>query len=1417
MKNIYPFIIIFLLSFLIQNSANSQIQITSLGTTSCEGDPVELQIDNPGNFTDSSYQWQIGIVSTDTTFEYLNSSDIIYYANISGYYRVLLLDSSNTIIDSSNIIGLTFYPVYTINVDIEICDGESYFVGGAEQSVTGIYTDVLQTVDGCDSTITTNLFVDSAYTTNIDVAICDGESYFVGGADQSISGIYTDVLQTVDGCDSTIITDLIVNTVFTTNLDVEICEGETYFVGGTTQTVSGIYTDLLQTIDGCDSTIITNLIVNSAFTTNINVEICEGESYFVGGADQTTSGIYTDILQSVEGCDSTIITNLIVNQVYTTNLNVAICDGETYFVGGADQIVAGVYNDTLQTIDGCDSTIITNLTVNPVNTTNINAEICEGETYFVAGAYQTISGVYNDTLQTVEGCDSTIITNLTVNPVYTTNINVEICEGETYFVAGAYQTISGVYNDILQTVEGCDSTIITNLTVNPVYTTNINVEICEGETYFVGGADQSDTGAYEDVLTTVKGCDSIIVTNLYVNSLPLLDLGNDTIEICINESITLNPDTNIVFSDYLWSDNSVNNNLIVNDAGTYSVTVTDVNGCINSDSIEIILPELDLGFSNFICFGDSYTLNAGNNGATYLWNTNEVSQEIEITTPGLYSVTVTDSSNCIITDDFMLFYYSTNYADLGPDINICKGEELILNPGAFDSYLWSIGETTQSILVYTSGNYGITVIDANGCESSDAIFVTVDDLPIVDLGSDVSICEGNSINLDAGNLGSEFLWSTSETTQAIDISETGLYSVSVTNSVGCFAEDVFLLIVNQNPTPDVGADTSICESDFVELNSGSFDSYLWSTGETTQSILVYTTGNYGITVIDANGCESSDAIFVTVDDLPILNLGQDASICDGASIVLDAENSGSTYIWSTGDTSQTITINQTGLYSVTVTNISACTAEDDFMLIVNQLPTPDLGSDVSICDGEFVILDPGSFENYLWSDGNTTQSISVDLAGTYSVTVSDVNGCQNSDTIEVTIDDLPIVNLGSDASICEGGSILLDAENYGSQFLWNTGETTQNIETSLAGTYFVSVSDANGCENFDFINISINPLPSIDLGNDWSICEEESIEISANGYFCEYLWNTDETTSSILVNTAGLFSITVTDENSCINSDYIDIQVNVAKDTVLLFEDFSNGIPWQWSVIDFDGLVPNVQVITKIDDAWTIFNDNSNNEIISTSWFDQPNQADDRIITPIIDLSESTNNIISWKGRVFDNNYPDTLEIWMSDNIFLLSNSSNLINEAILLFKGALTNDYDPVPIEHSIETVDYSSVYFLFRNNSTDQYILSIDDIKIEGKTNCLYEIPTQNEQILVKENDIDFNVFPNPANSGITIFYKSDKKQNTNISIYDMLGKCLYNKNKQNITEINEQINISNWKPGIYYITLSNDKRFTKRLIVY
>ncbi|MBT7492520.1 MAG: hypothetical protein HN704_13035, partial [Bacteroidetes bacterium] len=873
MKNIYPFIIIFLLSFLIQNSANSQIQITSLGTTSCEGDPVELQIDNPGNFTDSSYQWQIGIVSTDTTFEYLNSSDIIYYANISGYYRVLLLDSSNTIIDSSNIIGLTFYPVYTINVDIEICDGESYFVGGAEQSVTGIYTDVLQTVDGCDSTITTNLFVDSAYTTNIDVAICDGESYFVGGADQSISGIYTDVLQTVDGCDSTIITDLIVNTVFTTNLDVEICEGETYFVGGTTQTVSGIYTDLLQTIDGCDSTIITNLIVNSAFTTNINVEICEGESYFVGGADQTTSGIYTDILQSVEGCDSTIITNLIVNQVYTTNLNVAICDGETYFVGGADQIVAGVYNDTLQTIDGCDSTIITNLTVNPVNTTNINAEICEGETYFVAGAYQTISGVYNDTLQTVEGCDSTIITNLTVNPVYTTNINVEICEGETYFVAGAYQTISGVYNDILQTVEGCDSTIITNLTVNPVYTTNINVEICEGETYFVGGADQSDTGAYEDVLTTVKGCDSIIVTNLYVNSLPLLDLGNDTIEICINESITLNPDTNIVFSDYLWSDNSVNNNLIVNDAGTYSVTVTDVNGCINSDSIEIILPELDLGFSNFICFGDSYTLNAGNNGATYLWNTNEVSQEIEITTPGLYSVTVTDSSNCIITDDFMLFYYSTNYADLGPDINICKGEELILNPGAFDSYLWSIGETTQSILVYTSGNYGITVIDANGCESSDAIFVTVDDLPIVDLGSDVSICEGNSINLDAGNLGSEFLWSTGEITQAIDISETGLYSVSVTNVAGCFAEDVFLLIVNQNPTPDVGADTSICESDFVELNSGSFDSYLWSTGETTQSILVYTSGNYGITVIDANGCESSDAIFVTVDDLPIVDLG----------------------------------------------------------------------------------------------------------------------------------------------------------------------------------------------------------------------------------------------------------------------------------------------------------------------------------------------------------------------------------------------------------------------------------------------------------------------------------------------------------------------------------------------------------------
>ena len=418
-----------------------------------------------------------------------------------------------------------------------------------------------------------------------------------------------------------------------------------------------LYTSLFDDINPGNDTINETITVNPIYTTNVDVEICNGESYFAAGANQIVTGIYTDILTTVDGCDSTILTNLTVNPVYTTNVDVAICDGESYFAAGANQTVTGIYTDILTSVDGCDSTILTNLTVNPIYTTNVDVAICDGESYFAAGANQTITGIYTDILTTIDGCDSTILTNLTVNPVYTTNVDVAICDGESYFAAGANQTVSGIYTDVLTSVDGCDSTILTNLTVNPVYTTNVDVAICDGETYFAAGANQTVSGIYTDVLITVDGCDSTIITNLTVYQ--SVNMSISTINVsCFglgNGSIDIEILSGAVPINYLWSNDSTSQDINDLVAGIYVVTIYDSNGCDEIFSYQVTEPTNPLEISGIVTpisyegFSDGaidISVSGGSSPYTFLWSNSETTEDIANLPEGTYEIQVTDSQNC---------------------------------------------------------------------------------------------------------------------------------------------------------------------------------------------------------------------------------------------------------------------------------------------------------------------------------------------------------------------------------------------------------------------------------------------------------------------------------------------------------------------------------------------------------------------------------------------------------------------------------------------------------------------------------------------------------------------------------------------------------------------------------------------------
>ncbi|MBI5218848.1 MAG: gliding motility-associated C-terminal domain-containing protein [Bacteroidia bacterium] len=269
------------------------------------------------------------------------------------------------------------------------------------------------------------------------------------------------------------------------------------------------------------------ITVNPTFSAPVNAVICQGQTYTLpDSAVVSTAGTYITTLQTTNGCDSIFVTTLTVNPVYNIPVDAAICQGQTYTLPDSTVVsAAGYYTAAFQTINGCDSIIVTNLTILQSSIVNLQSSICSGDSIFLSDAYQTASGIYNDTLQSTSGCDSIIVTQLTVNPVFVISSVVEICSGGNYIFNGHTYTTAGNYNDTLTTVNGCDSIIVTQLTVNPVFVISSVVEICSGGSYIFNGHTYTTAGNYYDTLTTVNGCDSVIVTVLTVNPLSVAPTG----------------------------------------------------------------------------------------------------------------------------------------------------------------------------------------------------------------------------------------------------------------------------------------------------------------------------------------------------------------------------------------------------------------------------------------------------------------------------------------------------------------------------------------------------------------------------------------------------------------------------------------------------------------------------------------------------------------------------------------------------------------------------------------------------------------------------------------------------------------------------------------------------------------------------
>jgi gliding motility-associated-like protein len=487
---------------------------------------------------------------------------------------------------------------------------------------------------------------------------------------------------------------------------------------------------------------------------------------------------------------------------------------------------------------------------------------------------------------------------------------------------------------------------------------------------------------------------------------------------------------------------------------------------------------------------------------------------------------------------------SINKPYLGRDTAICKGQTLILKDTVknVSTYLWSDNSTKSSLTISQSGQYWVEI--GNGdCKKRDTINVIVKNSPKVSLGNDTLLCNQTQYLLGVNLGGPKYLWNTSETTKTIKTTSSGKYWVEV-DSNGCKSSDTIKLNFNNLSKPALGKDTSACEGKTISLIgvSANAKSYSWNNGPKIPQNDVTTSGTFILTVTD-NICTLSDTIRVFFIPYPKVNLGKDTGFCGNFSLTLDAGNPGLSRIWSTNETSQTITVtNLHGTYWVDVSNQGCKTRAS---IAINKLngPNVDLGKDSIYCQPisrTLLAQNPGM--NYLWSNGSNQASLLVTVEGKYWLRVSDNKGCIHSDTL-VLRDSSFNFNLGNDTSVCFGQRVILKGLQKPFIHTWHTGDTGATLSANKSGIYKVLISNG-ACVMRDSLNLTVFPKIDLDLGRDTSICDDlqESLTLNAPGGFMSYSWLPGgENTQSITINKLGIFSLTVIDNNQCRASDQIEI------------------------------------------------------------------------------------------------------------------------------------------------------------------------------------------------------------------------------------------------------------------------------------
>ena len=778
-----------------------------------------------------------------------------------------------------------------------------------------------------------------------------------------------------------------------------------------------------------------------------------------------------------------------------------------------------------------------------------------------------------------------------------------------------YNQLSGFYSVTITDGNGCIDSALANLTqptslsLAPGTITN---NLCYGDALGMaqvvasGGASPynyswpngslADTannlgsGAYVVTVTDANNCQDTTLVSVTEPSELITAIDSQDDVLCngdTNGEVVVTVSGGVQSYTYAWSNGDVDTVLNNVAAGTYTITVTDNNSCMDTLTVTVNEPTAlvaSLAATNALCNADtngvvSSTVTGGVLPYSFNWSNGDTTANAINLGANTYTVTITDANGCadtlteVITEPAVLDITVSTTTDVNC-FGDYTGEATTLTTGGTTpyNYLWSGGQTIDNPTTLGAGLNQVTITDANGCtDTTSTTLAALSNLDLTLVSITDILCNGDTtadITVTAtGGVGAlNYTWSVAGTDSVLMNQGAGSYVSYVSDNLGCMdtlnfavtepAAIVGYSVTNQDPLC-FGDSTGWAE---VAATGGTGAlSYLWPSGDTTTIDSFLFSGTHIVTITDTNNCSSTYSVYLS-DPVQLTNSGfnvTDVSCYFDVTGTVTVNPAGGTLpyamAWSNGQSGSNAIGLSGGDYIVTVTDANGCILMDTATVSsINPLVPSMLPNDTSNCGSPIAITANSAFVNYSWSNSPVTSAtVVVTTSDTIAFAGLDANGCTTYDTVVVNIYPAATVNLGNDiTNICEGTAQNIDAGSGFASYMWSNGDTTSMITVVTSGNYAVTATDTNGCEAMDDVDVSMWALPVVNLGPDTVLCKNlgvTSYDIDAGAGFVSYQWSSGGSSQVETVTTDGDYSVIVENSNGCFGTDTINVTFSICS------------------------------------------------------------------------------------------------------------------------------------------------------------------------------------------------------------------------------------------------------------------------------